>query len=81
MSSQHRQKISSVFGAEPVLVHSADFGHIHRARLYWGLSLGNTVRKPWFDVYPPGSLANDLWVIRWTGAVTPNKFVPRDGYQ
>eukprot|EP00973_Karenia_brevis_P088567 12279803-Karenia_brevis.AAC.1 len=32
MSAKHRDHISRIFGSEPVLVHSADFGHIHRAR-------------------------------------------------
>ena len=36
MSVKARDHITELFGSPPVLIQAADFGWVHRARLYWG---------------------------------------------
>ena len=87
MSASHRQEISELLGAEPVLLHAADYGYIHRARLYWGLQLDAlTSAKPTrqegmvMEVFPPGRAAEGLHVIRWCGRADPAEWKPDDGF-
>ena len=37
MDRPSRLEISRMAACEPVLLHAADFGYVHRPRLYWGL--------------------------------------------
>ena len=88
MSLQHREEISAMLGAEPVLLHAADFGLIHRARLYWGLDL-QTLLSPEsklremkkVELYPPGKVAEGLHVVRWCGPPVPENWKPEDGFE
>ena len=34
--NQNKGKISEIAWVEPILVHAAEFGHIHWARFFWG---------------------------------------------
>ena len=38
MSKDHRGYISGLWKYQPTVVHAADFGHIQRSRLFWGLA-------------------------------------------
>ena len=60
MSRAHRDQISQLLGAEPVLLQAADFGWIHRPRLYWGLDilkLISTPQKEGVEVLRAGAVA------------------------
>ena len=88
MSSTHRTEISTLLGAEPVLLHAADFGVIHRARLYWGLDVRALEAAPkdptgWkaVEFYPPGKAAEGLHVVRWCGKADPLDWKPDDGFE
>ena len=37
MSVKARDHITELFGSPPVLIQAADFGWVHRSRLYWGV--------------------------------------------
>ena len=85
MSEPHREQLSAVLGCSPVLFHSADFGHIHRPRLYWGLDLEAVIRhrasRPHVDILPAGTVAKGLCVVRWCGGAQPSTWEPHDGYE
>ena len=88
MSVTHREEINARLEAQPVLLNAADFGIIHRARLYWGLDLATLQStssrlremKP-VEVFPPGKVAEGLSVVRWTGKSEPEGWTPEDGYE
>eukprot|EP00973_Karenia_brevis_P007809 1058730-Karenia_brevis.AAC.1 len=79
MQREFRDNISKILSAQPILFHSADFGHVHRARLYWGLDVAALKSSICVDVYPPGRLA-DIAVVRWRGSFSPKRFAPDDGF-
>ena len=81
MSQAHREEITSMAGSPPVLIHAADFGWVHRPRLFWGcqersLSPVTALRTRDVELAPAGKLAKGLAVVRWTGKPWPAKFTP-----
>ena len=68
MTKARRDEMSEILGTEPTLLHAADFGWIHRPRLYWGLDhskLAAHPRRPGREYYKAGEVAKDLAVVRW----------------
>ena len=86
MSASHRSQISECLGAQPVLVHAADFGYVHRPRLFWGLEAGDfeflfsTPVADCIELHRPDKLAQGLAVARWTGQSWPVSWTPEGGY-
>ena len=85
MSSEHRQEFTTKLGCPPVLLHAADFGWVHKARLFWGLSPEQLVapRPPGcahIEIVPPGRAGFDVRVVRWSGPPAPRERSPRDGW-
>ena len=83
MSRGHRDQISGIVGAQPILFQAADKGWIHRPRLYWGLDIHTLLSAPQkagVEELEAGSVAEDLCVIRWTGAPDPPEWSPHDGF-
>ena len=62
----------------PVAVHSADFGWVHRLRLWWGISDYLPHKLPWGEIHPPQTLTPDTFVLRWLGARIPVQWQPSD---
>jgi len=84
MSAKHRDQISELLGTQPVLMHAADFGHVHRARLYWGLDVELLGSKQCdlqkIEFFKPGDAAEGLHVVRWKGPSEPRSWQPDDGF-
>lgn len=85
MSEGHRCEISAALGCKPVLFHAADFGYLHRPRLYWGfaeadLDPATAFQTPSVEVIPPGRLARGLHVLKWKGDPWPSAWTPTNGY-
>ena len=78
MTVPERRQFSDIFGQVPVAIHSADFGHVHRLRLWWGLSAHLPRTLPWGEVHPPKTLAPDAFVLRLRGAPLPQQWQPSD---
>ena len=58
MSEKERESINALAGHPPVLIHAADWGHVHRARLYWGIENIEQVNGHGFaEVLPAGECA------------------------
>jgi len=72
MSSEHRRQITALAGCPPIWQEAADFGWVHRARLWWGS----------FDAAsPPTQLhctlrQDDVHVVRYTGPRVPANWTP-----
>ena len=85
MSVAHRKQISELLGGEPVLLHAADFGWMHRPRIYWGIDVPALCALlkpiPYVDIIPPGIAADGICVVRWTGPPQPPHWAPQDGYE
>ena len=85
MSVKDRQRIAKILNAEPVLLHAADYGLLHRPRIYYGLCVAalcaNPRPMPMVEVIPPGKAADGLCVIRWTGPQQPSGWKPREGFE
>eukprot|EP00972_Heterocapsa_arctica_P089708 13231160-Heterocapsa_arctica.AAC.1 len=65
MSKEVRESVSQLAGGTPTLLHAADFGWVHRARLYWG-DIHDSTKGETTDLYsahPPGTLLDDIHVI------------------
>ena len=85
MTKEFRDQISAFLDCQPVLLHAADFGWIHRPRLYWGLPVAELCARPrpmpTIDILAPGTAAKDLCVIRYTGPPIPRQWQPEDGFE
>eukprot|EP00959_Pyramimonas_sp_CCMP1952_P431502 9037059-Pyramimonas_sp.AAC.1 len=83
MSAQHRQEFTTALGSPPVLLHAADFGWVHKARLFWGPSSEQLAKSrppgcTHVDIAPPGRAGHDVHAIRWCGPPAPREWSPRD---
>ena len=86
MSITHRQEITQLVGSQPVLIHAADFGWVHRPRLYWGLQSSAldhaaALELPGVEIFPPGKLAEGIHVAKWSGSAWPKTWTPDDGFE
>ena len=81
MEVAHRAAITELVGEVPTLIHAADFGYLHRARLYWGLHEVVTVgaQLPRVEILPEGTAARGMHVVRWLGRPSPAGWQPHDG--
>ena len=80
MSAAMRSQISSELRVPPVLVHAADFGWTHRARLFWCSLPSGVFSNTLMDLYHPGELTTSVAVLRWKGPKMPSSFQPPDGF-
>ena len=71
-----RGTITDMVGSQPCLLHAADFGWVHRARLYWGLPYDDLVEADRYEHMQPGALADDVHVVRWRGPPVPCTWSP-----
>eukprot|EP00971_Amphidinium_carterae_P349379 6490989-Amphidinium_carterae.1 len=84
MTGEARQQISDLAHCLPVLIQVADFGWVHRARLYWGATtdaLKARSRDTFIDLLLAGQLDQDVHVARWHGPPVPLLWQPSDGYR
>lgn len=79
MTVEHRRSLEQLLGPA-VLTHAANFGWIHRARIYFGLPVHDSPKLPLIEFYAAGELAEDLAAIRWVGAPTPLQLHPSDDH-
>eukprot|EP00971_Amphidinium_carterae_P121808 2412228-Amphidinium_carterae.1 len=80
MSPDARGRIAEAATCPPVLLNAADFGHVHRSRLYWGISSEHLVRRgrdAAIDVHVAGQLVPDVHVVRWSGSARPLQWQPQ----
>ena len=81
MSKENRDRISQLLEATPCLIEGADWGFVHRARLYWGL-LENPFRPmEQFELFEAGTLIDGVAVLRWKGGQTPRTWQPESGWE
>lgn len=80
MTRAHRDAISELAGATPVLMHAADFGYVHRARLYWGIPEGCLRSSGAVECFPEGAAAEGIKVVRWLGKPSPAAWEPDGGF-
>ena len=80
MSKDYREQLSAMLGCEPVLLNAADFGWVHRVRLYWGLPIERLRSHGHMQFLPKGTAAEGLAVIRYTGPPQPATWQPDSGY-
>jgi hypothetical protein len=84
MPQDVRETISGRLGTQPLLLNAADFGWVHRSRLYWGsLPLGpiSKAMQEEADMLPPGKLIADVAVMRYMGPPLPRDLSLDDGFQ
>eukprot|EP00971_Amphidinium_carterae_P045161 888697-Amphidinium_carterae.1 len=84
MPKQTRDAITQMAGSPPALLQAADYGHVHRARLYWGHHiqvLKDSQRDAFIDVHLLGHPAADSYVIRWHGPCVPQSWQPDPPFQ
>ena len=82
MKPKHRAEFIKLFGT-PVFLEAADFGYIHRPRLYFGLSDCDFKSSPISDCThysAPGTLLPDTAVLSWVGDPSPEDWTPDDDY-
>ena len=53
----HRDAISQLFGAAPIILHAGGFGWVQRARWYWvhGMDLSKRRNGSCYEFFPRGS--------------------------
>ena len=82
MDLQMREHISKLAGHQPLLVHAGDWGHAHRARLFWGCQDVEALPDQAFaDIACAGECAEGVHVARWLGRPSPRHWEPDDGYE
>ena len=82
MDEQTRTHINGLAGHPPILVHAGDWGHVHRARLFWGCCDISQLSGQYFaEVVAQGECAEGVHVARWLGRPVPRHWSPADGYQ
>eukprot|EP00971_Amphidinium_carterae_P312288 6207066-Amphidinium_carterae.1 len=70
MSEESRMQITALAGHPPVLLHAADFGWVHRARLYWRAVVDVLTarrRDTFIDVVLANQLEKEVHIVRWHG--------------
>ena len=80
MAAVHRDEISRLLDAAPVLIHAADFGLVHRARYYWGLLPITCALPAAIEVLQAGAAAFGVVVLRWLGKPSPARWEPDGGF-
>eukprot|EP00971_Amphidinium_carterae_P229897 4562215-Amphidinium_carterae.1 len=83
MKEDARQRITALAGVPPVLIQAADFGWVHRSRLYWGPApeqLRHRARDTFLNVILAGQLEPDTHVARWMGPRVPTQWQPEDNF-
>jgi len=71
---------SEFTGAVPVLIHAADWGWVHRARLYWGPNFDNVESEAdRCELFRAGEKFPDVHMIRWKGMPIPAQWIPSNG--
>ena len=82
MTEEHRHAISTLFNAEPILLHAADFGWVQRARWYWtyGIYIEKHVTTYTYDMMPNGTALKNVTLLRYTGARQSNHWLPDAGW-
>ena len=80
MTKSHRDDISHLAGAGPVLMHAADFGHVHRARLYWGIPDEHLRSRGAIECFREDAAAKGLKLVRWLGRPVPEAWQPSGGF-
>ena len=78
MTEGDRRQVSDILGQVPVAIQSADWGWIHRLRLWWGVSDLLPRKTPWGEFHPPQTLTPDTFVMRWLGGRIPEQWSPAD---
>eukprot|EP00971_Amphidinium_carterae_P184535 3663563-Amphidinium_carterae.1 len=84
MKETTRQHITALAGVPPVLIQAADFGWVHRSRLYWGPAPGELkqrTRDTFLNVILAGQLEPDMHIARWLGPKVPPQWQPEDGFE
>ena len=81
MSKEHRGYVSELLECQPTVVHAADFGHISRSRLIWGLAANFKPLDVQMEFFIPGTVYEDCAMLRWLGPPWPPKQpVSTDGF-
>ena len=85
MSAAHRAELTQLIGAEPVLLHAADFGYMHRPRIYFGLDIpaltDRPLMRPDVEVLKADTAAKGLCVVRYIGPPKPPDWGPKHGFE
>jgi hypothetical protein len=80
MPQDARETISARLGCSPILLNAADFGWVHRSRLYWGSRLPTSSWSEEVDILPAGKLIPDVAVMRILGTTLPPDLELADGF-
>ena len=59
MSKEHRKCVSELLECSPTVVHAADFGHVSRSRLIWGLPASFKPIDAQMELFIPGTAYED----------------------
>eukprot|EP00971_Amphidinium_carterae_P350273 6491465-Amphidinium_carterae.1 len=84
MTEDSRHQITKLAGVPPILLQAADFGWVHRARLYWGPKpdeLQSRNRDTFINVILAGQLEPDIHIVRWLGPAVPSQWQPLDDFR
>ena len=81
MDRPSRLEISRMAACELVLLHAADFGYVHRPRLYWGLRQEHPRTRAAMECTTVQGKSEPLQLVRWLGKPVPDEFVPDDGFE
>ncbi len=77
MSPTNLARASSRAGCRPFLIHAADFGWVHKARMIWcACSPQDFAKVPHTTVHSAESLLDSAHVVRWIGPQQPRILVP-----
>ena len=84
MSAEHRDQVTELFGAPPVLLQAGDFGWVQRARFYWGAhepaERARAAATAEWEFKPAGTALQCSGLLRWCGPQVPEHWIPSAGW-
>ena len=77
MHMDHRNAITTLFGSDPLLIQTADFGWVQRARLYWtyGVKVDERISTDTYELMPKGTALMSAAMLIYTGAIQPQHWL------